>query len=68
MTDTIKENLPPEFRDYVLGRSSDNALGRVGDPYHDIAPVVIFLAFDESRWITGQNINVDGDVSDTILI
>jgi NAD(P)-dependent dehydrogenase (short-subunit alcohol dehydrogenase family) len=68
MTDTIRENLPPEFTEYVLSRSKDNAMGRAGDPYQDISPVVVFLASDESGWITGQNINVDGGVPETILI
>jgi NAD(P)-dependent dehydrogenase (short-subunit alcohol dehydrogenase family) len=68
MTDTIRENLPPEFRDFVLNKATENALGRMGDPYQDISPAVVFLASDDSRWITGQNINVDGGTSETILI
>ena len=68
LTDTIKENLPPDFRDYVVGRASHNAMGRIGDPYNDISPAVVFLASDDSRWVTGQNINVDGGVSETILV
>ncbi|HXQ60150.1 MAG TPA: SDR family NAD(P)-dependent oxidoreductase [Acidimicrobiales bacterium] len=35
-------------------------LGRVGDPEHDIAPVVVFLLSDAGRYITGQTIVVDG--------
>ena len=35
------------------------ALGRLGEPT-DIADVVIFLVTDEARWITGQNIRVNG--------
>lgn len=35
-------------------------LGRVGDPEHDIGPVVSFLINPESSYITGQTIVVDG--------
>jgi NAD(P)-dependent dehydrogenase (short-subunit alcohol dehydrogenase family) len=34
--------------------------GRLGDPDRDIAPVMVFLASDASRFITGQAIAVDG--------
>ena len=34
-------------------------LGRVGEP-RDIADVVVFLASDQARYITGQIITVDG--------
>ncbi|HSI19574.1 MAG TPA: SDR family oxidoreductase, partial [Sphingomonas sp.] len=36
-------------------------LGRLGQP-EDIADVVAFLASDDSRYITGQGIMVDGGV------
>jgi NAD(P)-dependent dehydrogenase (short-subunit alcohol dehydrogenase family) len=36
------------------------ALGRFGEPDEDIAPVAVFLASDEARYVTGQTINVDG--------
>ncbi len=36
------------------------ALGRFGDPENDIGPAVLFLASDDSRYVTGQTINVDG--------
>ena len=36
------------------------ALGRFGDPEQDIGPAALFLASDDSRYITGQTINVDG--------
>ncbi len=35
-------------------------LGRMGDPEHDIAPAVVFLAGDGARYITGQTLVVDG--------
>lgn len=35
-------------------------LGRIGDPEHDIGPVVVFLASDGARYITGQTIVCDG--------
>lgn len=37
-----------------------NPMGRIGDPYADIAPVVSFLASDECRYLTGNTLFVDG--------
>ncbi|WP_378954432.1 SDR family oxidoreductase [Pelosinus sp. sgz500959] len=39
--------------------SKTNAFGRLGEP-NDIANVVLFLASEESRWITGQTIRING--------
>jgi NAD(P)-dependent dehydrogenase (short-subunit alcohol dehydrogenase family) len=36
------------------------ALGYFGDPEQDIGPVALFLASDDSRYVTGQTLNVDG--------
>ena len=33
---------------------------RFGDPRKDIAPAVVFLLSDDSRYMTGQTIMVDG--------
>ena len=35
-------------------------LGRYGDPERDIAPVAVFLASDESRYLTGVTLPADG--------
>lgn len=37
------------------------ALGRTGEP-EDVAKLVSFLASDDSEYITGQNILVDGGI------
>jgi NAD(P)-dependent dehydrogenase (short-subunit alcohol dehydrogenase family) len=68
ITDTILNKLAPEYSEWVKDMMSHNVMGRVGDPAGDIAPVVIFLATEESRWITGQNINVDGGQPETIHV
>jgi 3-oxoacyl-[acyl-carrier protein] reductase len=34
-------------------------LGRIGQP-NDIAPVTVFLASDDSRWVTGETLVVSG--------
>jgi 3-oxoacyl-[acyl-carrier protein] reductase len=38
------------------------AFGKLGD-VQEIADVVAFLASDEARWITGQNIRVNGGIA-----
>lgn len=68
ITDTIVDKLSPDYSEWVKSMMKDNAMQRVGDPYSDIAPVLVFLASEESRWITGQNINVDGGQRETVHI
>ncbi|KIO79041.1 3-ketoacyl-ACP reductase [Pedobacter lusitanus] len=42
--------------------ASLSAFNRIGDP-EDIAKVVVFLASDEAKWITAQNIGVNGGMA-----
>jgi NAD(P)-dependent dehydrogenase (short-subunit alcohol dehydrogenase family) len=35
-------------------------LGRCGEPEADIGPAVVFLASEMSRYMTGEQIHVDG--------
>lgn len=37
-----------------------NPMGRIGDPEADIAPVAVFLASDDVRYLTGNTLFVDG--------
>lgn len=37
-----------------------NPMGRMGDPVADIAPVALFLASEDSRYVTGNTLFVDG--------
>lgn len=37
-----------------------NPMGRLGDPDDDIAPVAVFLASEDSRYVTGNTLFVDG--------
>ena len=36
---------------------------RLGEPATDIANVVVFLASEQSGFVTGQTINVDGGLT-----
>jgi NAD(P)-dependent dehydrogenase (short-subunit alcohol dehydrogenase family) len=58
-TDPVISNPPERFRRLVLDRIP---LGRIGQP-EDIAKVALFLASDESEWISGANIVVDGGLT-----
>ena len=40
----------------------DTPMGRVGEP-EDVADVVVFLCSDLARFVTGQNIVVDGGLT-----
>ena len=64
-TDNCKAGLelqPKEIQEWAAHSFKDNPFGRAGDPYADVSPVVVFLASDDSHWITGQNIHADGGV------
>jgi NAD(P)-dependent dehydrogenase (short-subunit alcohol dehydrogenase family) len=39
---------------------ASNPTGRLGDPDTDIAPVAVFLASDDTRYLTGNTLFVDG--------
>ena len=62
---TIKTNMnvdlmeDPGFRDAVVGSTP---LGRVGET-DDITPAAVYLASDESRYMTGAKMMIDGGVS-----
>ena len=58
-TDPVISNPPEFFRRMVLDRIP---LGRIGQP-EDVAKVALFLASDESEWISGANIIVDGGLT-----
>lgn len=47
---------PKEYQEVVDGVP----LGRLGDPETDIAPIVVFLASEDSRYLTGQTLMADG--------
>ncbi len=53
-------SLSEEARAHVQAAFINNPFKRPGNPYEDVAPVVVFLASDDSRWITGQNVHADG--------
>jgi NAD(P)-dependent dehydrogenase (short-subunit alcohol dehydrogenase family) len=52
---------PPTNRRAAFAAAlADHPMGRDGDPEEDIAPVVLFLCSDATRFMTGQTLMVDG--------
>jgi NAD(P)-dependent dehydrogenase (short-subunit alcohol dehydrogenase family) len=57
---TVFAQLTEAIPGFAEMSAAANPLGRVGDPEDDIAPVAVFLASDDSRYVTGETIHVDG--------
>jgi NAD(P)-dependent dehydrogenase (short-subunit alcohol dehydrogenase family) len=57
LKDAFRDN--PEALRHI---ETETPLGRLGEP-HEVAQVALFLASDESSWITGQTIIVDGGIA-----
>jgi 3-oxoacyl-[acyl-carrier protein] reductase len=55
-TDLFMTGRTPEQIDFFAKQSAFNRLGRP----NDIADIIVFLASEESRWISGQNIRANG--------
>lgn len=58
LTEPLLQLLPDEVERYVRTTPT----GRLGDP-EDVADVVVFLCSDLARFVTGQNIVVDGGMT-----
>lgn len=51
------QDMAPEV---AAATSAVNPMGRMGDPEADIAPVALFLASEDARYLTGNTLLVDG--------
>lgn len=51
-----RENFPEQYEQVV----NNIPLGRMGDPETDIGPVAVFLASDDSKYMSGQTLMADG--------
>lgn len=58
-TELFTNGKPQEVIDRLAGMSAFN---RLGEP-EDIAKIVVFLASDEAKWISAQNLGVNGGMA-----
>ena len=66
-TDAIEEGFirtygdkAQEIIEFTKMQLRNNPLNRIGDAYTDIAPVFVFLASEDSRYMTGQILRAEG--------
>jgi NAD(P)-dependent dehydrogenase (short-subunit alcohol dehydrogenase family) len=59
VSEALQDNMPPPVREVMLRHK---LTGFIGTP-EDCAKAAVFLASDESRYTTGQNLHVDGGYS-----
>ena len=62
-TEGVRINVDPEMAAKRLARTP---LGRLGQP-DDVAAVALFLASDDSRWVSGESILADGAATYAVL-
>lgn len=60
VTDSMTEAIDNQYMSAVMQALAVNPLKRAGDSYRDIAPVVSFLASEDSRFITGSAFYCEG--------
>lgn len=64
MTDSITEQTNDSYKRVVKVMADSiiaaSPLHRLSNPEDDIVPVLLFLASDDSRWITGQDLRTEG--------
>ena len=56
-TETFLESRFADIEKELVAR---NPCRRMGDPYEDCAPVLVFLASESARYVNGQVITLDG--------
>jgi NAD(P)-dependent dehydrogenase (short-subunit alcohol dehydrogenase family) len=57
---TVFAELQRDHPEVIESVSQRTPLGRIGEPADDIGGVVVFLAGDDSRYVTGVTLPVDG--------
>jgi len=55
-----------EHPELEVAAGAANPMGRLGDPERDIAPVAVFLAGDDSSYLTGNTLFVDAARTSTV--
>ena len=64
ITDTNRESTDPNYQkiNEVMYEAiiAQSPFHRLSNPEEDIVPVILFMASDESRWMTGQDFHAEG--------